>query len=546
VLAALSAALAAPARAAIIVDSDDPRCATLAGSFPPGLDWIDAGAGLALVTSFEPAVAVPVDLESEPPELAAPGPFSDLRSAIAVAACGGSRDPLFDGITAPSPDLAFVTASSCESVAFVDPATGKLRSLSVGVPMGLGITFPFNPAPGASQSRVAISTRACVTPPASALDSRGDPVAVGCRTGEPSYYTSFTSGAARVGDRLFVSTSNLGAGAGTADPQFLPGTVLVFELGAGGATPAIAPHATTPVLFTSGFDPSHVTAYETPSGRALVLVGVSGALGLVPDDPRTPEREAGGTPKSDAAIDVIDAEQLRVIATIPLGPAALSFERLGIDRDGRLAVIGSAVARHLFAVDLAPLDALAPDAPWQLLDGSDGPDAVIFDAEAPLILPGIPGGAPPDTCPGYVVGAEFSDDGRFVYATDFCDGTLGVVEVLRSGSPGSPFPAQRFRALEPLPLVAPLRPESLSLPRTLGALRVREGRPGDDFEGPEVAFLVGQPEALLCGVTVPVPAPEPAGLPLGASALLVLRALAVRRGRRTRRARLVPDGGSSR
>ncbi|HSK04700.1 MAG TPA: DNA mismatch repair protein MutS, partial [Kofleriaceae bacterium] len=41
---------------------------------------------------------------------------------------------------------------------------------------------------------------------------------------------SFTSGAAVAAGRLFVTTANLGAGAGSFDPQFLPGTVLVYDL----------------------------------------------------------------------------------------------------------------------------------------------------------------------------------------------------------------------------------------------------------------------------------------------------------------------------
>ncbi|MCI0633029.1 MAG: hypothetical protein L0206_03815, partial [Actinobacteria bacterium] len=336
-----------------------------------------------------------------------------------------------------------------------------------------------------------------------------------------------TSGAARVGDRLFVSTSNLGAGAGTLDPQFLPGSVLVFDLD--GDLPAIAPHPETPVVFTSGFNPTHVTPYTTPGGRELVLVGVSGATGLVTDDPTTPEREAGGLALTSAVIDVIDAQQLRRIATIPLGLAALSFERLGIDPTGRVAMIGSAVARQVFAVDLAPLDGLAPDAPPVLLA-----DAVIFDAQHPLELPGIAQGAPPETCPGYVVGVEFSSDGERAYAVDFCDGTLSVIATDLDGDPPVPVPAARFQVSGVVELVASVGPDSLGFPRAPGALRVR---PGIDFEGPEVAFLVGLPEGLLCGVTVPVPEPSADALRLVCSgALATLAARGRRRGRaRTQR-----------
>ncbi|MCI0636640.1 MAG: hypothetical protein L0206_22375, partial [Actinobacteria bacterium] len=179
-------------------------------------------------------------------------------------------------------------------------------------------------------------------------------------------------------------------------------------------------------------------------------------------------------------------------------------------------------------VDLAALDDLDPDAPPLLLEG-----AVIFDAEQPLELPGIPDGAPPETCPGYVVGVEFSSDGRRAYATDFCDGTLAVIAVHLAGEPPVPVPAERFEVEEVLELVAPVGPASLGFPRAPGALRVRPGRSQIDFEGPEVAFLVGLPEGLLCGVTVPVP--ESSADALRVACLGAVLALASRSGRRRRR-----------
>lgn len=521
VAAALSLALAAlPARAAIIVGSSDPRCISLPGPFPPGIDALEPGSSAALVTSFSPAVAAPVEFATEPPAPTASGGLSDLRSAIAAAACAGRRDPQVDGVTVASAELALVDASSCESVAFVDPATGKLRAGTVSTPATFAAeTFPYLPAPGASAARVALSTRMCVAVAPGTLDSHGAAVANGCPAGEPSYYTSFTSGAAVAAGRLFVSTANLGAGAGTLDPQFLPGTVLVFDLAQDPL--AAAPHPTTPALFTTAFNPTHVTAYTTPQGRELVLVGESGALGLVADDPGTPYREAGGAALSEAAIDVIDPVQLRLVASIPLGLAGLSFERLGIDRGGRVALIGSAIARRVYAVDLAPLDALAADAPFVRLDGVHGPAAAIFDATHPLVLPGLANGAPPETCPGYVVGVEFGPSAN-AYATDFCDGTITRIQV--GAGPEVPLAPARFAVHEPLALVAPVGPASLGLPQAPGALRAfgAAGRPE------QAAVLVGQPEGLACSVEVPGPGPAA----LGAAASLALTTLAARHARR--------------
>jgi len=282
--------------------------------------------------------------------------------------------------------------------------------------------------------------------------------------------------------------------------------VLVFDFDASATPPRVAPDAATPVLFTSGFNPTHVTPYRSPHGRDFVLVTVTGALGLAPDDPNTPEREAGGQPLTNAAIDVIDAAERRIVATIPLGLAAPSFERLAIDPTGRVAMVGSAIGRKLYAVDLAPLEAISlpPGAAPLVLDGSTGPDAVIYDAASPLVLPALANGAPVATCPGYIVGVDFDATGTKAFASDFCDGTLAIVGVDLSGNPPVPVPAvsTRFRVQDSLPIAAPLTTASLGLSRAPGALRVRPGRPGADYHGPDVLFLVSLPEGQLCGVRI--------------------------------------------
>lgn len=520
---------AIPARTAIIVGSSDPRCISCPGQFPPGLDWIDETIGLGIVANSEGmAIVRPVDFTTTPPTPTAQGNPFDLRPAIAAAnGCPEHRYPILDGVTVASPALALVTASTCETVAFLDPLAGTLRNGTVSTPAGFAAgVFPNLPPPGASATRAALSTRMCVALPPGTLDSKGAVVTSDCGVGAPSFYSNFTSGAAVAAGRLFVTSSNLGAGAGTMTPQFLPGTVLVYELA--DAPLAASPHPGTPVLRTSAFNPTHATAYTTPHGRELVLVGASGALGLVADDPGTPYREAGGVALSPAAIDVIDAAQLRVVATIPLGLAGLAFERLGIDARGRVALVGSALARHVYAVDLAPLDALADDAPYLVLDGEEGrPEAAIFDAEHPLVLPGIANGAPPETCPGFVVGVEFGA-ARDAYATDFCDGTITRIRLASTTGP-APLPRTRFAVEEATKVTAPVGPASYGLAQALGALRVFGGPDGRT----EAAVLVGQPEGLTCRVEVPAPEPAPAAL--GAAASLALSTLAAHRARRRRR-----------
>jgi hypothetical protein len=358
------------------------------------------------------------------------------------------------------------------------------------------------PAPGASDARVAASTRTCLVAPPGALDSRGVAVPPGCDRTQPSFFSSFSSGAALAAGALFVSMSNLGANAGRPDTQYLPGAVLVYDFDEAAVPPRIEPSGT--VIFTSGFNPTHLTRYRTPSGRELVLVTVSGALGLVSDDPATPEREAGGSALSPAAVDVIDAVERRLVATVPLGPGAASFDRIAIDPSGRLAVLGSSIARELFAIDLGPLDGLAlpaPGAPPLVLDGSSAPNAVIFDADVPLVLEARANGAPPATCPGYVVGADFDATGTKLYATDVCDGTLAIVGVDLVAAP-SPLPRDRLRVLDSIAITAPLDASSLGLARAPGAVRVRPGRPGVDYRGPDILFTIGIPEGQLCGLRI--------------------------------------------
>lgn len=487
----------------IRVDTPDQRCLALPSQFPPGFDFTADGSALA--ASFNPGVLTPVDVEPVPPRALAAGPLADLRADVAADGCPGFPfDPAFDGVFAVAPDLALVTASACESVAFVTPASGALRALTVATPAGAApAEWPSSPPPGTSEARVALPTRTCLDPPAGALDSRGAPIASTC-SGRRGYFASYTSGAALAAGALFVSMSNLGANAGRPDTQFLPGAVLVFDFDAASTPPRVEPAG---AVFTSGFNPTHVTPLRTRSGRVYVLVTVSGALGLAPDDPATPEREAGAAPHTPAAIDVIDAAERRLVATIPLGLAGASFDRLAVDATGRVAVAGSAAGRRLFAVDLSALDSLSvpPGADPLVLDGSSGPDAVIFDAAAPLPLPARANGAPPTTCPGFVAGVDFAANGAKLFATDFCDGTLAVVGVDLSGSPPAPVPASRFQVLQSIPIAAPLDASSLGLARAPGALRVRPGRPGVDYRGPDLLFLLGLPEGQLCGLRIDSP-----------------------------------------
>ena len=255
-----------------------------------------------------------------------------------------------------------------------------------------------------------------------------------------------------------------------------------------------------PALFTTGFNPTAATPYVTPSGRELVLVTVTGAIGA---------GSGPGNLRTAAAIDAIDAESLRVVASIPLGVAGPSFDALAIDPPGRAALLGASSQRHLYAVDLAPLDdprLYEGSGVPVLLDGlTPGfPDARIFHADRPLELPDRSDGPSPAQCDG-LSHVAINGAGTAAFATEHCDGTFTRIFIDLAGSPPVPVPAERFQVFLQENLWAPLTAASIGLDRAPGPLRVRAGAPDFDYEGPDVLLTLGQPRGQLCGVTTNAP-----------------------------------------
>ncbi len=494
-------------RRASPVRNVDARCAALPANFPPGFAFVPGLPGLLLVASLGTTQRIlPFEVEEVPPALSTSTPVlaipldSDGDGRLEGAPGGVSLVPILDDVFALEPGLGFATASGYEEVLVFSPEDGALISVEIEVPLGTppGDYF-FLPEPGSPELRTGISTFVCVRPPAGALDSRGDPVEPSfCDRSVPSYRTSFTSGAALAAGRLFVSTSNLGADIGSEETQFLPGTVLVFEFDRSRDPYRVRPDPLRPVLFTTAFNPTHVDALSV-GGRDFVLVTHTGALGIEADDPDTPPIEGAALPLSEASVDVIDARSLEIVATIPLGLAAPAFGGLALDPTGRIGMVGSIARRALLGVDLAVL----PGLPASVVDPIvlDRDEAVLFDAQAPFLIPGLPEGAPPESCPGELFGTSFDDSGQVLYATDFCDGSLSALSVDASGDPDTPELRSRFLLEDVVPLTAPLRPESLGLPRALGRVAVRPGVPNLDFQGPDLFFLVGT-EGQVCGIPV--------------------------------------------
>jgi hypothetical protein len=482
-----------------------PGCQVLSASpFPAGLDWLPGTAGRAVAATFEPGAVFVLDAAGDAPVFAADVPIlaiPDDSDGDGVPEGSGAvpEFPLVDDVVVVPPalvdaGLGLVTASGYEEVILFHPDRGELATLEVGV----GIDFapgdyPRLPPPGASALRTAISTEACVRPVAP-IDSFGEnyaegfPPSVVCDPAVPgSFYGRFTSGATVAGGRLFVSLSNLGQGANTGRPQFLPGAVLVYDLDLASLPPFAEPSPEAEMIETEGFNPTQVTRAEV-GGREFVLVTISGAIGIGSDDPGTPEVEQGTVALTDGAIEVLDPDTLEHLGAIPLGLGAPTFDRLAIHPSGRVAVTGSALARELYVVDLAGLGR----------DPIDLADAVVYDADSALGFPALPGGPSLERCAPLVGGIAWNASGDRLYATERCDGSLTEFAFsLRETPAGSVDPAS-FRWLATTELVQPLRPETLGELRDPGRLRVRAGRPGVDYSGPDLLFLGGQPDGQVC------------------------------------------------
>ena len=509
--------------AARIVLRNTPECLLLAGGFPPGVDLLPGAPDQAVVAQFVPTAVLGLDLDREPPRLLATDTVPDFPERICPA-CGGLPLPDSDGdgeadacqseaagfgclsptagsLLAVGPDLAALSTSSFEQVVLVDPRDGRLRDLVVETPPA-GPAFdpadwPFWPAVGAAVARTAFSTRVCVYADG-LVDSLGNPIGPSpfCDPARNGFVTRFTAGAARVGPRLVVATSNL---VRSSRAQFDPGSVLVFDLDLTTPRPEVRPHASDPVILTTGFNPTSVTAHTTPAGRRLALVAVSGALalGTGPDLVR-----------SDSAVDVVDPELGRVIATIPLGRAGLGFDRIAIDPTGRLALLGAATSRALFGIDLAALDdpslGHGPGDDPVVLDGSTpgAPDARVFDASAPFMLPRRASGAAPDDCTTQT-SVAIADSAPRVVASDFCDGSLTVLDLALPAArttlldPGSVLRVDRVQAV-----AAAIADGSTGRLRAIDRVRLRPGRPGIDWSGPDAYFTAGLPEGAVCGARI--------------------------------------------
>jgi len=503
-----------------------PECIRFAGGFPSGFTLLPGADNEAAVVQFIPTVVLGLDLDPEPPRLLSDEAIPSFPE-IECGRCGGlarvdsdsdgeadacRSDELGFSCLSPAAGSVFgiddrlvlLSTSSYEQILLIDPQDGGLRPVELEIPAASALfdpaDWPFWPGAGEVVERSGLSTRVCVY--ADGLsDSIGDPIGANqfCDDSRDGFVTRFTAGGALIGNRLFVATSNL---LRSSRAQFAPGTVLIFEFDMGFIPPRARPDPIASVVLTTGFNPTTVTPYTTPSGRDLALVGVTGAIAL---------GTGSDLVRTDSAIDVIDVVTRTLIATIPLGRAGLGFTGLAVDPTGRIALIGAATRRALFGIDLAALDEPSLGYGGEplpiVLDGSTPgfPDARLYDSDSPFPLPKRANGPPDSQCTTQI-SVAISSDLDFGATSDFCDGTSSVLSFHLPPRRTTPLDPSTAVTVERLQVIAAaLVDDATGQIRAIDRVQFRPGIPGVDFAGPNVYFTAGLPEGAVCGTQLEAP-----------------------------------------
>ena len=433
---------------------------------------------------------------------------------LAIGACSTNGPGAFGFAIAPAAPLAFTSPSyflngllDCSGSPSGTPFIGNLALEAVGstsrgwlATSGCELAVPFDAATGAdwpllyeASPRLSVPTRRVVS------GSFTTYVKTGAGESLASFPTTFTAAVVRKGGRLLVATSNLRFGG--ADPEFYPGTVLLFDIDDSGPTTLVAP-ASPPYVITSDPNP---TALTLLSG-GLVAVTNTGLL-----DVGVPPLVTGV-----GSIDVIDATAGALVGSFPLGQANPGGRTLAIDPTGAVAVAGSATRRSLYAVDIRGLDALpaAPiDPTLQRPSCHDvaGPTAgglpclrerVIADLATEIALPPAPAGSGPFSLVGEV---RFGASGDFLLATSFNDDGLAVL-AFDTRNLGTPHPLLPSRFGPPETLAAAV-PPALLLEHAPGPMLVHADSVSG-LAGAHVIWMTGVPDgaasrALLTGSLAP-------------------------------------------
>jgi hypothetical protein len=307
------------------------------------------------------------------------------------------------------------------------------RALVATSGFGFEGVYIFDPATAqttADVTRIDLNASAVTLPPG-ALNSTGATVA-------SPMSTTFTASALVAGSKLFIATTNL-------DQNFdlNPGTVLAFDFDA--ATNAATNES---VIFTSGFDPTRLTAWTSPRGVTAVLCVNAGTA---------------STGSGSSTIDVIDPTRAALVLTIPLGPVSAAGA-VAITPDSTRGFVGSQMLGEAYELDLTNLDQQLANTTPQSAPGL---------LTATIALPGT-------SSLHFISGIAVSSSGRYLYTLDFNESLLAVFDLIEGpGKAGLVGTVTGFqRSGNPLNFVG-----------NASLLAVRPGTPGVSFSGPSV--LVG-------------------------------------------------------
>jgi hypothetical protein len=262
--------------------------------------------------------------------------------------------------------------------------------------------------------------------PPGTLDSAGTDV-----SGQ-SLPVNFTVDAAVAGSGLFVASSNLN----TTTWANNPGTITVFDFDrasfgvSGGHT-----------IQTSAFNPTGIAPLDTPQGEVL-LVTNTGAFG-----------------STDASVDVIDPASRALVGTIrfPSANPTNPFDRVVVSPDGRRGYVGSQSQPEVYVLDLEGI-------------GGELGNASPADLSA-RFLGGYTLNATSST--SFVSSLALSDTGNYLYAVNFNESTLHVIDLIDQSDAG---PVTGFvRSANPA-----------NFEGLLDKIAVRPGVPGVSYQGPSI------------------------------------------------------------
>lgn len=323
----------------------------------------------------------------------------------------------------PLPGAPFAAGIAAGALSIQDERTALVTSSGAG---GEAV-YLFDPSTALAAGDVTKLTLSGLTLswPAGTLNSKG--VDVGAR----ALPITYTSGAALSHQRLFVCASNLDAAF-----DYNPGAVLAFDV-----DPVTKALSNGVVFRTTDFNPTALTRVRTARGE-LILCTSSGTFGA-------------GT----SSIDVIDPVSLQLKATIPLGRRDAAGP-IVVSKDGRRGYLGSQAAAEVYVLDLSNLG-----------DELQNPTTTARPARylGGYTLPTTGGFA-------YVSGLALSHSGTYLYAVNFNQSELFVIDLTTSPQPGLAAKATGFK-----------RSGNVANYEGLASkVVVRPGVPGTDFTGPSL------------------------------------------------------------